>query len=74
MIGKPGELICIEVKYGQKYRPEWIHGLKDFASLSKARVKASHIVYCGKDRLRDDGVEIWPLPQFIQAMMDGSII
>lgn len=74
LMGNPGELVCIEVKYGEKYRSEWIHGLKDFAKLSKHRVKASHIVYCGSDRLHDGGVDIWPLAQFIQAMMDGSIV
>ena len=74
VMGKRGELICIEVKYGKKYRTEWIQGLKDFAGLSKHPVKASHLVYCGQDRMRDDGVEIWPLAAFVAALFEGRIV
>ena len=73
VMGKPGELICIEVKYGKKYRSDWSKGLRDFATASKDRIASRHIVYCGLDRLSDDGIEIWPIKQFVEALFSGQI-
>ena len=74
VMGKRGDLVCVEVKFGKKYRADWIRGLKDFSSLSKQEVKGSHVVYCGQDRLHDDGVDVWPLTDFVKALFDGLII
>jgi predicted AAA+ superfamily ATPase len=74
LMGKPGELVCIEIKYGHKYRSEWTHGLRDFAGLSKDKVKSSHVIYCGQDRMTDDGVEVWPIAQFMTELFQGAVI
>jgi predicted AAA+ superfamily ATPase len=73
VMGKKGELLCIEVKYGKKYRSEWAHGMRDFSALSKDHVKGRHIVYCGQDRLRDDEVDVWPVKDFFEALFRGEI-
>jgi predicted AAA+ superfamily ATPase len=74
LMGKRGEVICIEVKYGKKYRSDWAKGFRDFSSLSKDSVKGQHIIYCGQDRLRDDGVDVWPVKDFFDALFKGKII
>jgi predicted AAA+ superfamily ATPase len=73
VMGKKGELICIEVKYGKVYREEWGKGMRDFATISKDLVRSSHIVYGGSDRLSDKGVEIWPFKTFVDAIFEGAI-
>jgi predicted AAA+ superfamily ATPase len=73
VMGKKGELVCIEVKYGKKYKPEWCKGLIDFATLSKDHVVGKHILYCGLDRMGDQGVEIWPVVRFFDELFAGEI-
>jgi len=73
VMSKKGELICIEVKYGKKYRSEWIKGIKDFKRLSKDRVVGAHIVYTGSDRLEIEGVSVWPVADFLRNLFDGDL-
>ena len=73
VMGGKAELVCIEVKYGKKYRPDWIQGLLDFTSLSKDTVKARHLVYGGTDKREECGVKIWPVADFLKALFDGEL-
>jgi predicted AAA+ superfamily ATPase len=73
VMSKRGEIVLIEVKYGKKFRPEWLKGSIDLMKLSKEKIKGSHIVYAGKDRLRVDGVEIWPANEFLKALFNSEI-
>lgn len=74
VMSKKGELICIEVKYGKKYRTEWMKGVRDFKGLSKDRVVSSHIVYMGGDRMEIEGVNIWPVADFLKELFEGKIV
>lgn len=73
VMGKRGEVVCLEVKYGKKFRSEWLSSLVNFASLSKDNVAGIHIIYNGKDRLDIDGIKIWPVSQFLEALFQGQI-
>ena len=73
VMGDKAELVCIEVKYGKKYRPDWIQGLLDFTSLSKDTVRAGHLVYGGTDKREECGVKIWPAADFLKALFDGEL-
>lgn len=74
LMGKKGALICIEVKYGRRYRSEWTKGLRDFCMLSKDQSLGQHVIYCGQDRLRDDGIDVWPVQGFFDALFRGEIL
>ncbi|MGE0173693.1 MAG: ATP-binding protein [Oligoflexales bacterium] len=69
-----GELVCIEVKYGRKFRSDWIHGLKDFRTLCKQKVKSCHVIYGGSDRMEIEGIQIWPTGPFLAALFKGEIL
>ncbi len=74
VMGRRGELVCFEVKYGKKYRSNWADGMRDFATVSKDSVRGMHIVYCGRDRLHDDGIEVWPIGEFCAALFRGEVL
>lgn len=71
---KKGAVVLVEVKYGKRFRPEWLKGLNDFAKLSKDTVAGSHVVYTGKDRLKIDGIDIWPIEMFLRELFEGGIV
>lgn len=74
VLSKRGEVVLIEVKYGKKFRKEWIKGIDDFRKLSKETVKGAHVLYTGTDRLQVEGVEIWPASSLLEALFEGHII
>ncbi len=74
LMGKPGEIVCIEVKYGHRFRSDWLDGIKDFSRLSKHKVTGCHVVYCGQDRMQEHGIDIWPVFEFVAALFNGQII
>ena len=74
VMGKKGEVICLEVKLGKQYRSEWSKGLIDFESQSKDQIRAKHIIYGGKDHIRDQDIEVWPAEDFFAALFSGKIV
>jgi predicted AAA+ superfamily ATPase len=74
IMGKRGAVVCVEVKFGKKYRSEWTKGIRDFCAVSKDEIKGKHIVYCGQDLLKDDDISIWPFQQFMLALFRGEIL
>lgn len=73
VMSKKGELVCLEVKYSSKFRDEWTRPIADFSQNSKERVTGKHLVYKGKDRMESNGVQIWPVEQFLAALFEGEI-
>jgi hypothetical protein len=74
VMSKKGELVCVEVKYGKKFRTEWLKGLRNFSSASKDKVIGRHLVYNGSDRLEIDDVQIWPAELFLKALFNGEVL
>lgn len=74
VMSRKGEVVCIEIKYGKKFRLEWVRGLRDFSNLSKDKVTGRHLVYNGSDRLEVEGIQIWPVGLFLKALFSGEIL
>lgn len=74
VMSKKGSLVCIEAKYGTKFKEEWIRGITDFRSLSKHKVESAHIVYGGNDVLEVDNVKLWPVAKFLSELFAGKIL
>lgn len=74
VMSKKGELVCIDIKYGKKFRSEWLKGLKDFAKISKDKVTGRHLVYCGRDRLEVEEIQVWPVEAFLDALFTGELL
>ena len=65
VMSKKAKYVNIEVKYGSKFKSEWLSGLKDFARIASQHEVSNHLVYCGKDHMEIDGVTIWPVEKFL---------
>jgi predicted AAA+ superfamily ATPase len=74
VMSKRGEIVLVEVKYGKKFRSDWIKGLNDFSKLSKDAIAGSHVVYNGSERLQVDGIDVWPTAMFLDALFKGKIL
>ena len=74
VMAKKGSFVNIEVKYGSKFRPDWLKGLKDFKAVAHKQDVSSHIVYTGRDLMKLDDITVWPVAQFLQALFEGNIL
>jgi uncharacterized protein len=74
VMSKKAKYVTIEVKYGSKFRSEWLTGLKDFAKIANRHEVSSHLVYCGKDHMEIEGVTIWPVEKFLEALFLYQIL
>ena len=74
VMAKMGSFVNIEVKYGSKFRPDWLKGLKDFKSIAHKQNVSSHIVYNGNDLMKLEDATVWPVALFLQALFQGDIL
>lgn len=61
------ELLAIEVKYAEKFHPDFLDGLKVFTKVAKKPVR-SILIYRGEVQQVRDDVEIWPYLQFLDNL------
>jgi predicted AAA+ superfamily ATPase len=72
-LSSPAEVVLIEAKLTDRWRPEHDKHLRDIAGSANFKVKACIGVYLGKQRLRREGVDVYPLSELIAALYDGKI-
>ena len=66
------EYLALEIKARPRFATEQLAGLRAIADLPK--VVRRVLVYLGDRRLRtDDGIEVWPLKVFLQALDAGTL-
>lgn len=57
---------AIEVKNSQRFRPEFIKGLRAFKE--EYPDCTTHLVYRGKERMRVEGVDVIPVEEFLMSL------
>mgnify|MGYP001597084658 FL=1 len=63
--------IGFELKSSTRWRPEFGHGLKTL--IHEKKIAAGFGVYLGKERLRVDGIDIYPATDLLKAIGKGLI-
>ncbi len=72
LLRRGSELLAIEVKAARTFSRSQIAGLKAIRELPE--VVRRILVYCGPDQLvLGDGVEVWPVETFIEALADNRL-
>lgn len=61
------ELLAIEIKYAEKFQPDFLTGLKIFARVTKKPVR-SILLYRGDSKQVRDGIEVWPYQDFLNLL------
>ena len=62
------ELIAIEVKSGDRFKPAWTSGLKTLLEECPESVRRGIVVYQGTDHLVIDGIDILPAAMFLERL------
>jgi len=66
------DYLALEVKARSRLSPSDLSGLRALAEAR--RVARRVLIYLGEQRLRtEDGIEVWPLPTFLDAMVKGTL-
>ncbi|MBI4601532.1 MAG: AAA family ATPase [Planctomycetes bacterium] len=66
-------VICIEVKYAKKWKRGWEKALRDFAGSSRLKVERSLGLYVGEAAYHFDGVDVLPVPRFLDDLFAGKL-
>ena len=72
LLWRDKEFVALEIKTGDRVHDRHLKGLRAVAELPGLRRRA--VVYPGARRMRTaDGIEIWPLAQFLQVLQTGDL-
>lgn len=67
------EVICIEVKWAERWKNEWERPIRSLAETGVMNVKRMIGIYRGSQRLTFDKFEVWPATDFFMALQRGGI-
>ena len=73
VLNSPAELICCEIKLAEKWNNRWCRPINDFAAHTKHKVTRKIGIYLGKDQLKIDDFEVYPLSIFLEMLHSNSI-
>lgn len=71
-LSKPRSLLALEVKYGKTWDRRWSKSLETLLSEKKSGVKRAIGIYMGDRLLRQGGVEIFPVHEFLKRLYRGE--
>ena len=72
VLTRDGKHLAIEVKAGRRYHPSMVKGLRAIADL--AGLVRRILIYTGPHAFRtNDGIEVWPLATFHEAMAENRL-
>ena len=63
--------IGLEVKSSKKWRPEFEFGLVTLLEANK--IKKGFAVYLGSDRLKSNGIDVFPIKDFLNYLHCGEL-
>jgi predicted AAA+ superfamily ATPase len=66
-------VICIEVKHAKKWKRSWERPMRDFSASSKLKVARSLGLYLGDVTYHFEGVDVLPVPRFLEDLFAGKI-
>jgi predicted AAA+ superfamily ATPase len=58
-------IYAIEIKWGEKYRTDWLASILKFATLKHHKPVSSILIYRGSLKLKDQNVLILPFEEFL---------
>lgn len=72
-LSSTGEAVLIEVKSAKRWQPDFERHMRALRSNANFKVRACIGVYLGDIRLSRQGVEVYPLRDFVTALYEGEI-
>jgi predicted AAA+ superfamily ATPase len=69
----PAHLVAIEVKRSDKWNRSWESGLRDLANQKGVKVDRLIAVYTGTRSYHFEGLDVFPVSEFLQGLYQGEI-
>lgn len=66
-------VVCIEAKHSKKWQRSWESPMRSLKETRKVTVEKMIGVYCGKERLHFDDIDIFPVEDFLTELFDGNV-
>lgn len=66
-------VICIEVKHSKKWQRSWESPMRSLKATAKLTVEKMIGIYRGKERLHFDGIDVFPVEDFLAELFEGHI-
>jgi len=70
---EPPHIICIEVKLAPKWDRGWERAMRDLRSQSGVRADRLFGIYTGTQKYHFDGLNVWPVEDFLKALHSGEV-
>ena len=67
------KVVAIEVKRAERWDRAWNKPMLNLAATSGAKVDRMIGVYCGPRSYRFNGIQIWPVGDFLKALFSGEV-
>ena len=72
LLRRGSDLCALEVKAARRFHPQHLAGLRAIADLPGLRRRV--LIYRGERPLRTgEGIEVWPVPVFVEALQSGTM-
>ena len=69
----PAHVVCIEVKMARQWQRKWESQMRSLAASPRVRVDRMVGVYTGTRLYHFDGVDVWPVAEFLQRLHTGEL-
>jgi len=69
----PPHVVLVEIKSADRWDRTWERAMRGLAADPRVRVERMFGVYAGDRRYRFDGVEVLPVPDFLQLLNAGGV-
>ena len=66
-------VVAIEVKRAERWDRSWEKPLRSLSELSGVKVERMIGIYCGSRSYYVDGLQVWPVGEFVKALHAGEV-
>lgn len=69
----PATVVCVEVKMAERWNRKWERAMRDLHAMRGVHVERMIGVYTGEQAYHFDGLDVWPVDQFLCRLHAGEI-
>lgn len=69
----PPELVCLEVKRSPRWNRKWERPMRDLYGRENISVRKMIGIYTGEKTYHFDGIDIWPVEEFLAQLYAGNV-
>jgi uncharacterized protein len=71
--GRSAHVVCVEAKLSPRWNRKWERAIRDLHDHGGIQVDKMIGVYTGETAYRFDGLDVWPLEEFLRHLHNGKV-